>query len=223
MLFTCLSSHAVHLELIDSLDTSTFKNALCHFLGIKGKGSLFRNDKGNNFVGSRNQDKLLNQEATIDIDYIRAYRNSVFSDWMFNPAHASHFGGVWEINVCSVRRVLEGILQMLGQHCLMRDKLHTLLVEASAILNSTPLWKVSSDPEAPQPLCPAMILILCNSVPHPAPPGVFNADSLTDGKRFWRRANISSRSVLDQMAKGVYSRASVKMQMETAKEVTHHR
>ena len=108
VLFTCLSSRAVHLELIDSLDTSTFKNALCRFLGIRGKGSLFRSDNGKNFVGSRNQDKALNQEATIDIDDIRAYLNSVDSDWIFNSAHASHFGGVWERKICSVRRVLEG-------------------------------------------------------------------------------------------------------------------
>ena len=219
MIFTCLSSRAVHQELIDSLDTSTFKNALHHFLGIRGKGFLFRSDKGKNFVGSRNQDKTLNQEATIDIDDIRAYLNSVDSDWIFNPAHASHFGDVWERKIGSVRRVLEGTLQMLGQHCLTRDELHTLLVEASAIVNSTHLWVVSSDLEAPQPLYPAMTFTLHDSVPHPAPPGVFNADSLTDVEK----NSVSSRSVLDQMAKGVYSRASVKMQMETAKEVTHHR
>ena len=70
----------------------------------------------------------------------------------------------------SVRRVLEGTLQMLGQRCLTRDEFHTSLVEASAIVNSTPLWQVSSDQEAPQPLCPAMILTLCESVPHSALP-----------------------------------------------------
>ena len=34
VLFTCLSSSAVYLELIDSLDISTFKNALSCFLDI---------------------------------------------------------------------------------------------------------------------------------------------------------------------------------------------
>ena len=131
-------------------------------------------------MGSRNQDKALNQEATIDIDDIRAYLNSVDSKWIFNPAHASHFGGVWERKIGSVRRILEGALQMLDQHCLTRDELHTLVVKVSAIASSTPLWEVSSDPEAPQPLSPAMILTLCYSMPHP---GVFNADSLTHGKR----------------------------------------
>ena len=50
VLFTCLSRCAIHLELMDSLDTLTFKNALRRFLGIRGKGSLFRSDKGKNFV-----------------------------------------------------------------------------------------------------------------------------------------------------------------------------
>ena len=37
MLFTCLSRHAVHLELRDILDTSTFMNSFHCFLGIRGK------------------------------------------------------------------------------------------------------------------------------------------------------------------------------------------
>ena len=47
------------------------------FLGIRGKGFLFKNGKGKNFVGSRNQEKALNQEATIEVDDIRSYLNSV--------------------------------------------------------------------------------------------------------------------------------------------------
>ena len=44
VLFTCLSSCAVHLESIDNLDTSTFKNALCHILSIRGNDSLLRSE-----------------------------------------------------------------------------------------------------------------------------------------------------------------------------------
>ena len=55
-------------------------------------------------------------------------------------------------------------------------------------MNSTLLSEVFSDMEVPQPLYPAIILTLRDSVPHPAPLGVFNANSLTDSKRLWRRA-----------------------------------
>ena len=119
-------------------------------------------------MGSRNQDEAINQEATIDIDDIRAYQNSADSDWIFNSAHASHFGGVWERKIGSFRIVLEGTLQMSGQRFLTRDELYTLIVEESAIVKSTYYWEVSSIPEAPQPLCPAMIITLHYSMPHPA-------------------------------------------------------
>ena len=41
---------------------------------------------------------------------------------------------------------------------LTRGVFHTLLGEASFIVNQTPLWAVSTDPNNPEPLCLAMLL-----------------------------------------------------------------
>lgn len=68
----------------------------------------------------------------------------------------------------------------------MRDELHTLLQEAAAVVNGTPLWAVSDDPNDPQPLTPAMLLNLkCHS---DGGTNDYDAqDILSYGSRRWRR------------------------------------
>lgn len=46
ILFTCLTSRAVHLELIEDVSSSTFINALRRFIAVRRKVTAFRSDKG---------------------------------------------------------------------------------------------------------------------------------------------------------------------------------
>ncbi len=55
VIFTCLAIRAVHIELIESLDTSSFINALRRFMAIRGPVKQLRCDCGTNFVGARNE------------------------------------------------------------------------------------------------------------------------------------------------------------------------
>lgn len=52
VLFTCLSIRAVHIEVIEAMDTSSFINALRRFLAIRGPVKQIRSDCGTNFVGA---------------------------------------------------------------------------------------------------------------------------------------------------------------------------
>ena len=55
VLFTCLSTRAIHIEVIESMDTSCFINALRRFLALRGPAIQLRSDCGTNFVGARNE------------------------------------------------------------------------------------------------------------------------------------------------------------------------
>ena len=46
VLFTCLANRAIHLELIKSMDTSSFINALRRFLALRGPAIQLRSDRG---------------------------------------------------------------------------------------------------------------------------------------------------------------------------------
>ena len=52
VLFTCLTTRAVHIEVIEDMSSSCFINALRRFIALRGPVKLFRSDKGTNFVGA---------------------------------------------------------------------------------------------------------------------------------------------------------------------------
>ncbi len=53
LLFTCLCSRAVHIELLDDLSTDAFLNSLRAFIALCGNVCQLQSDQGTNFVGAR--------------------------------------------------------------------------------------------------------------------------------------------------------------------------
>ena len=54
VLFTCLSSRGIHIELLSSLDSSTFQLASRRFTALLGDCKHFRRDRRSNFLPTRN-------------------------------------------------------------------------------------------------------------------------------------------------------------------------
>lgn len=182
LLLTCLASRAVHVEVLFGLDTSSFRNSLRRFLAIRGTCKMFRSDRGTNFVGSNNQD--------LDLEQIQGELGSRGVDWKFNPPGASHFGGIWERKIGQVRRCLEGALLQAGPRLLSLDEFNTFLQEAVAVVNSTPLWIVSEDPNDPLPISPSSLLTL-KEEPYSCPVQDFTKqDIMAYGKLRWKRAQF---------------------------------
>lgn len=57
LIFTCIYSRAVHIEMLEDLSTDCFINALRCFISIRGAVRQLRCDQGSNFVGARNEFK----------------------------------------------------------------------------------------------------------------------------------------------------------------------
>ena len=55
VLFTCLVTRAVHLEVANSLETDSYINAICRFICRRGPVRQMRSDNGSNFVGARRE------------------------------------------------------------------------------------------------------------------------------------------------------------------------
>ena len=98
----------------------------------------------------------------LNIDQLRREFVTRNVKWVFNPPHASHMGGSWERKIGSVRRIMEATLVTLGSRKLSYDEFTTLLAETASIVNKTPLWATSNDPNDPLPLSPNLILTLRN-------------------------------------------------------------
>ncbi|KAK0134388.1 hypothetical protein N1851_030045 [Merluccius polli] len=155
VLFTCMSSRAVHLEIAFSLDTDSCIHALRRFVCRRGQVKHIRSDNGTNLVGAQAELK----KALMSLNE-RKIQDALLPDgieWSFNPPAASHHGGVWERLIRSVRQVLNSTLH---QQSIDDEGLQTLFCEVEAILNNRPLSTVSSDPHDLEPLTPNHILLL---------------------------------------------------------------
>jgi len=59
-IFVCLSTKAMHIELVSNLSTEAFLNALNRFIARRGKVSHIYSDNGTNFQGAANKLKVSN-------------------------------------------------------------------------------------------------------------------------------------------------------------------
>lgn len=184
LIFTCLSSRAIHIEVLESMDTSAFICALRRFFAIRGPAKLLRCDCGTNFVGAKSELESALKEMK-DKERVRKYVTEHGCEWIFNPPYASHFGGTWERQIGTVRRVLNAMFAELGPRQLTHELLVTLMAEVSAIVNARPVTVIPTDTDNPQPLSPAMLLTMKTRPWGPLPGDFVPADVYA--RRRWRR------------------------------------
>ncbi|XP_059380036.1 uncharacterized protein LOC132115641 [Carassius carassius] len=189
VVFSCLNTRAVHLEVVESLSASSFICALRRFLAVRGPVKHFRSDRGTNFIGAV-------KELQIDSSgsELKGFLQNQGCTWTFNAPHSSQMGGVWERMIGIARRILEALLMKTPTR-LTHEVLTTLMSEVMAIMNSRPLTPISSDAGMPQVLSPAILLTQKASVA-PAPPGNFEIGHLH--KNQWRQVQMLADSFWKQ-------------------------
>lgn len=171
MIFVCLSVRAVHIELIETKSMSSFINALRRFFSIRGSAKILRSDRGTNFIGACKELKI-----NVNDPELNNYLSDTGCTWIFNPPHASHMGGSWERLIGVARRILNGMLIQKPSR-LTHEVLSTLMVEVMAIINARPLVPVSTDPDTPEILTPALLLTQKRNAVS-APEGNFDTSNL---------------------------------------------
>jgi len=78
-------------------------------------------------------------------------------DFKFNSPAAPHMGGVWEIQIRAAKALM---LRVVGDQVLTFEELTTLFTQIESVLNSRPLYPVSSDPNDLSVLTPGHFLTL---------------------------------------------------------------
>ena len=130
-LFTCCVSRAVHLELVEDLNASTFVNCLRRFSARRGTPSLIISDNAKTFKATAKLvERLFKEKDTRD------YLCSKRITWKFNLERAAWYGGFFERLVGMVKRCLRKVL---GNAKLNLDELSTVILEIECTLNSRPL------------------------------------------------------------------------------------
>ena len=180
VLFRCLATRAVHIELTESLDTDAALMAISRFQARRGNVKEIWYDNGRNLTSANkalrqelealNQDKMLTNLALEGIK------------WKFIPPCDPEAGGAWERAIRTVKDTLKIILR---EQTPRLEVLQTVMAEVEKIINSTPLFHVPVGPDDDDVLTPFHFLI------GRATPAYPSGIQLQDGgclRRRWRHA-----------------------------------
>ena len=183
LIFTCMSSRAVHIEMLDNMTTDAFINGLRCFIAIRGAVRQLRSDQSTNFVGAINE--MAKGLEEIDDERVRKYLKDNGCEMVMNVSGSSHMGGVWARQIRIVKNVLVALMKHANSR-LDSSSLRTLFYEAMAIVNSRPLTVDNlNDPCGPEALTPNHLLTMKSKILMPFP-GKFESEDIYARKR-WRR------------------------------------
>ena len=116
LLLTCLYSRAVHIETLESMSMNSFLCALRRFIAIRGRILSIHCDNGGNFsAGSK------------EFEPVEKYSREQGIQWFFNPPYASHYGGVYERQIRTIRQVLNNMFLEFGDSQIRTEVLTTFL------------------------------------------------------------------------------------------------
>lgn len=155
-LFVCLSTKAVHLEVVSDLTTECFLACLRRFIGRRGKPAHIYSDNAKNYVGANTELKAIYAFVQNNSSIIRTTLSQENITWHFIPPRAPSFGGIWEAGIKKVKHHLKRVI---GDTHITFEEFYTILCQIEAILNSRPLCPLTTNPDDLDPLTPGHFII----------------------------------------------------------------
>ena len=191
VLFTCLNTRAVHLEMAVDCTTMELMQVLRRFLSIRGFPAIILSDNGSQMTGAAKElrDMVINLKG----DQLREFCSERSIQWVFTTPAAPNPNGCAEALVKGCKGSLK---RAIGEQVLTPFELYTCLLEVANLVNQRPIGRIPNDPDDGAYLCRNDIL-LGRATPE-VPQGPFN-DSKNLRHRFefvqrivesfWRRWN----------------------------------
>lgn len=166
-LIVCLSTKAVHLELVSDATSDALLAALRRFIARRGCPIDIFSDNGTNFKGASKHLRIL--QTISKSQEVQHFCLTKAITWHFIPPYSPNFGGLWEASIKLAKR---HILKSCTSALLNFEEMSTLLCQIEACLNSRPLTPISSDSTDLQALTPGHFIIGAPllEIPEPSSP-----------------------------------------------------
>lgn len=197
LVYSCLTTRSLHLELIESLDSNATLRALSNTFNLRGAPTRICTDNGTNFIGGNNIMQKNHEDWNKELLKRRVISQPI--EWYFSPAKAPHMNGAVERMVGLVKKAMKGIKKYLDKNPAMYDDfgLKSVLCEIINMINSRPIEILPPDEGQNTFLTPNMFLIgrqNAQSVPLTSEP----PKTLTQE---WKDIKIMSNIIWDQWLK----------------------
>ncbi len=127
IIFKCLTTRCVHIDLLTSIDTDSFLMALRRFIARRGTPSELLSDRGTNFQGGERELREALTNCSQELQQHLAKQKITF---LFNPPNAPHFGGIREREIRSLKNALRTVV---GAQTVTEEVLQTVLIEISIV------------------------------------------------------------------------------------------
>jgi len=142
VIFTCLNTRAVHLELAVDLTTMEFPPVLRRFFALRGVPSMMMSDNGTQFIVAERQ--LREMIEGWDKEKLREYSEVKGVSWQFSTPAVPHQNGCAETLVKSCKIALK---KAIGDQVLSPMELQTCLLEIAILVNQRPIGGTPNDPD----------------------------------------------------------------------------
>ena len=176
-----MATRAVHIEEVQDYSSEAFIAAFHRFTARPKHYKELYSVQGTNFVGASAQLRQMVDASSAFSSRIVQSLTHEGTSWIFNPASATHFGGIWEAAVKSAKHHLRRII---GDQALTFSELATLMCRIEACLNSRHLTALTDDPSDLDFLSPSYFLTQRSSFI--VPEGDVTNDNVPSEKRLQR-------------------------------------
>ena len=142
LLFTCMCTRCIHVELVTSLDLNSFLMAFSRFVNLRGSVDTIFSDNGSTFCAASEQLPKLLQST----EFHNALRKSNIN-WTRIPPCAPGQRGSWE----SMVKLFKTLFRVL-ENTRRNIELQTYFSDAVRIVNDRPLTTLSDTPNDLKPI-----------------------------------------------------------------------
>ncbi|KAH7670002.1 Integrase core domain containing protein [Aphelenchoides avenae] len=199
VIFVCMTVRAIHMEIVESMDTSSFIRALNRFAGRRGMPASILSDNGKQLLAAREVLKTfqpaVDGNATHSVapsETLERFLQQHRIRWTTITEVAPWRGGSYERLIGPVKNALRRSIGS-GKRVLSRDDFETLLIGVESTVNSRPLTYISDAAHEFRIIRPKDFILPMSSDDRPADALVPPSTESGDDTDYVHNGSVSTR------------------------------